>query len=164
MDSSSGLPGRDRILVKSVRIKHPIERSETAELGNVSDEFPAFSAGLDAIQAATASAELGVVRVQFDDGTEWKSQAPTMLQFPGIANASSGLPAPCPKEPRLIASTSPYLVLAVLECQFDSKSKTNCTPGSGRSCTMSACSCAQYGNCVCGDTGNCQCKKCVWVP
>ncbi len=165
MDSSSGLSGRDRILVKSVRIRHSIERSETVELGNVADEFPAFSAGLDAIRAATTSAELGVVRVQFDDGIEWKSQAPTMLHFPGVASASSGTPAPCPKEPRLIASTNPYLVLAALQCDPDSKSPTNCSV-SGSTCTMTPCSCAQYGPCYCGDLGqpgtNCECRKCVW--
>jgi hypothetical protein len=151
-----GSPGT---LVKGSPIKVQLDPGQNVVLSDFKDYMKSFEQALFWVGKPVIDAQLGVYRISFADGSEWRSGVDKTLSFP--MHETAGVAGECRQRPVLLAALGAAVVPAgSLVCVKDSKSPTVCDAPGGQSCTMSACSCAQYGNCYCDN--NCACKKCSW--
>jgi hypothetical protein len=157
--NAKGVRSLDRILVSSAVIPVSLEGGVSKDLADLAPYFPAFLDGSRYFGASRVDAMLGVLSIRFANGSEWTSEAPTTLRFPSPEN--SGASTPCKDSPMLLASNNPNIVLAVLQCDADSKSPTTCQVSGGTSCVVTSCACAPQG-CSCGPGNACECRKCAW--
>lgn len=155
----SGLTTDQRTLVKGGPVRVSMRPEQGIRVVSGRGKFPGFFGAAKSIDGDKATATLGVVLVQFVDGSIWDSGVTESLHFP--MPETLGIPGPCVAEHHvtLLASADATILPIGLTCKSDSQVPTNCQVIGSTSCVMHACGCPN-GICFCGI--NCECKRCQW--